>query len=80
MPGKPAPAVFLAIADVLKVPPTQCLVIEDAMAGVEAAQRASMKCLAVTTTNPPEVLAFADRVVDDLSTVTLPDLVTMMAK
>ena len=80
LPGKPDPAVFLAIAELLDVRPSQCLVIEDAVAGVKAAQRAGMKCLAVTTTNPPEVLAFADQVVDDLAAIALPDLVTLMEK
>ena len=66
MPGKPDPAVFLAAARLLEAPPTACLVIEDSLAGVKAAKRAGMKCLAITTTNPPEQLAQADWIIAGL--------------
>jgi beta-phosphoglucomutase family hydrolase len=65
--GKPDPAVFLLAAQQLGVTPAECLVIEDAVAGVEAAMRAGMKCVAVLTTNPAEALAGADVVVKDLT-------------
>ena len=42
------------------------VVVEDAVAGVEAARRAGMKCIAVTTTNQAEALSAADIVVDRL--------------
>ena len=67
LPGKPDPAVFLEAASRLEVPPEGCLVIEDAIAGVQAAKSAGMKCIAVTTTNPPEKLAAADWVVENLT-------------
>mgnify|MGYP001815553887 CR=1 FL=1 len=63
MPGKPDPALFLEVARRIDVPPTRCVVVEDAIAGVEAAKRAGMSCIAVTTTNPEEVLRAADVVV-----------------
>lgn len=66
MPGKPEPAIFLKVARLLDVPPEDCVVVEDAVAGVEAAKRAGMKCIAVTTTNPAEALSAADIVVDRL--------------
>ncbi len=66
MPGKPDPAVFLDAARRLGVSPKRCVVIEDAVSGVEAARRAGMKCIAVTTTNPREALQAADIVVDRL--------------
>lgn len=55
--GKPDPQVFLAAAAKLQVPPAVCVVVEDAAAGVEAAHRAGMKCVAVsrTTTLPGDV-------------------------
>ena len=67
LPGKPDPAVFLLAANKLDVSPHDCLVIEDSIPGLEAARRAAMHCIAVTTTNPPEALAQADIVVSTLA-------------
>jgi len=69
MPGKPDPSVFIHSARMLGVGADNCIVIEDAIAGVEGALRAGMKCIAVTTTNPAEVLAQADHVVESLHLV-----------
>jgi beta-phosphoglucomutase family hydrolase len=66
LPGKPDPAVFLKAAQAIGVAPERCVVVEDAVAGVEAAGRGGMKCIAVTTTNPAEVLKAADIVVRSL--------------
>jgi len=72
--GKPSPQIFLLAAEKLKVKPAGCLVIEDAIAGVAAAGRAGMKCLAVTNSHPMEALRAADMVVDSLEKVGLVDL------
>ena len=40
--GKPAPDVFLYVASEMKVPPEECLVIEDSATGVEGAKAAGM--------------------------------------
>ena len=48
--GKPDPEVFLRCAELIGVPPEQCVVFEDAFYGIEAAKRAHMKAVAVTTT------------------------------
>lgn len=69
--GKPDPAVFLLAAKLLDVDPARCLVIEDSIAGVEAAKRAGCCCLAVLTTNPAEALTLADLIVQDLSRFTI---------
>ncbi|OEU96591.1 HAD family hydrolase [Streptomyces oceani] len=45
--GKPEPDVLLAAARRLDVTPADCVVLEDAPPGVEAARRAGMRCLAV---------------------------------
>jgi beta-phosphoglucomutase family hydrolase len=66
LPAKPEPAVFLLAAQRIGATPAKCIVIEDSIAGVEAARRAGIKCLAVTTTNPPEALQHADWVVKGL--------------
>jgi beta-phosphoglucomutase len=69
--GKPAPDIFLAAAAALGVPPTRCLVIEDAPAGVAAAHAGGMRCLAVRRAGQadPPALASADLVVDSLTEV-----------
>lgn len=65
--GKPEPEVFLTAAEKLAVPPARCAVVEDAVAGVEAAKRAGMAAVGLTGTTTREALAAqADRVVDSL--------------
>jgi sugar-phosphatase len=54
--GKPNPDVYLKAAAGLGVAPADCLVIEDAPAGVEAARAAGMKVVALTTTHRLEEL------------------------
>jgi len=66
LPGKPQPDTFLKAASLINVPPAQCVVIEDSVAGVEAARRAGMKCIAVTTTNPASKLSTAELIVESL--------------
>jgi beta-phosphoglucomutase family hydrolase len=72
--GKPDPQVFLLAAQRLGVNPANCLVIEDAVAGVAAAKRAGMYCLAVTSTHPRQKLRGADLIVDTLEKVTIEDI------
>lgn len=66
LPGKPHPDIFLKAATTLRVDPENCIVIEDAVTGVEGAKQAGMKCIAVTTTNPASQLAKADLIVEHL--------------
>lgn len=73
--GKPSPQGFLLAAKKLEVDPKNCVVIEDAVAGVTAAKRAGMKCMAVTNTHPKISLTEADLVVDTLEAVSVNDLV-----
>ena len=55
--GKPDPEIFLTAASRLGADPAACLVFEDAPYGLEAAHRAGMQAVALTTTFPPERLA-----------------------
>jgi beta-phosphoglucomutase family hydrolase len=71
MPGKPDPMVFMEAARRLGVPPQCCVVVEDGLPGLQAARRAGMRCIAVTTTHPASALLSADRVVESLED--LPD-------
>jgi HAD superfamily hydrolase (TIGR01509 family) len=61
--GKPAPDIFLRTAELLKVPPQRCCVIEDSKPGVAAALAADMEVIAITNTHPAEELQHATRVV-----------------
>ncbi len=64
LPGKPEPDVFLEAASQLNVPAAGCVVFEDSIAGVSAAKAAGMACIAITSTNPPELLQKADLIIE----------------
>jgi beta-phosphoglucomutase len=65
--GKPDPEVFLKAAEKLGVEPGRCAVVEDSLAGLEAARRAGMTPIGLTGTFPRERLAeTAALVVDSL--------------
>ena len=67
---KPDPEIYLTAASRLGVQPAECVVFEDAKAGIEAARRAGMKVVAVATTLTREVLETetdADAVIDDFT-------------
>ena len=68
--GKPDPSIFLLAAERLGIAAADCVVIEDALVGIEAARRAGMPVLAVGTTNPIEALGSADAAVADMTQVT----------
>lgn len=69
--GKPHPEVFLRAAEAMRLAPAQCIVIEDAVIGVEAARNAGMKVVAVAQIMSREALAGADMVVDDFTEVSV---------
>ena len=54
--GKPDPDVYLTAAARLEVIPSDCIVVEDAPAGIDAARAAGMRVLALTTTHPATML------------------------
>ena len=57
---KPDPEIFLLAAEKLGLSPSECLVVEDAVNGVEAAKAAGAKCLALTTSFRTDELDGAD--------------------
>jgi len=69
--AKPNPEVFLKGAEKLKVLPEQCVVFEDAIAGIEAAQNANMYSVGI---GEPETLGFADLVIPGFDGFTLSKL------
>lgn len=50
--GKPAPDLFLLAARRMGVPPEQCLVFEDSLLGITAAERAGMGAVLVASRDP----------------------------
>ncbi len=77
--GKPHPDIFLEAARRLGVAPADCVVFEDAPLGVEAARRAGMKAVALTTTLPAGAFAGFDNLIaiaPDFTTLALADLTT----
>jgi HAD superfamily hydrolase (TIGR01509 family) len=71
---KPAPDIFLAGAKQLGRQPGECVVVEDAVNGIQAAKAAGMRCLAVAQSFPADRLGAADLVRADVAEVTLEDL------
>lgn len=76
--GKPAPDVFLICAERLNLEPRNCIVIEDAPVGIEAARRANMSSIALTTTHPKVELNNADLIAKDLSYIKLEDIIKIL--
>ncbi len=72
--GKPSPQIFQLAARKLGVSAGESVVIEDAVAGVQAAKAGGMRCIAVTNTHPPASLAAADIIVDSLERIGLVEL------
>lgn len=70
---KPDPEIFLTAASRLGIAPEDCLVFEDAKAGIAAAKAAGMKVIALTTTHTREQLSPAepDLIVSDFTEVSL---------
>ena len=67
--GKPAPDIFLRAASELHMSADECIVIEDAVAGVQAAHAAAMRCIAVAGTRDLPGLRAAELMVHDLTEV-----------
>ena len=70
--GKPNPEIFLKAAKKLDVKPNNCVVIEDAFAGVQAAKAAGMKCIGYKNPNSgKQDLSDADLIVESFSELSL---------
>lgn len=76
--GKPDPAMFLVSAAKLGVEPANCIVFEDAIGGFEAAHRAGMVSIGITTVNSAADVLECDSVVEahaDFTVIEPADLV-----
>ena len=67
--GKPHPEPYLKGAELLGANPAECLVIEDAPAGIQSAHAGGMKVIALTSTYPASALRDADAVIGELTEI-----------
>jgi beta-phosphoglucomutase len=79
--GKPSPQVFLKAAIKLSIPPRGCVVVEDAVAGVEAAKAAKMAVIALATTRSRSDLAKAnaDLILDSIAEIKPKIIIELLA-
>lgn len=75
--GKPDPEVFLKGAAELGLEPAQCVVFEDAVAGIEAAKRGGMFAVGIGS---PDVLTQADLVIPSLEHLTVTELLSAVER
>jgi beta-phosphoglucomutase len=76
--GKPAPETFLKAARKLELSPGCCVVVEDAVQGVEAGQAAGMPVVAVTTTRDRAALSAANMIVNSLGELKAKDFASLL--
>lgn len=70
--GKPDPEIYLKTSELLGVTPTNCLVFEDAVVGIESAKAAGMNVIAISTTHERTELKNADFVIDSYTELLTP--------
>lgn len=80
--GKPDPALFLLAADAVSTPPAQCVVVEDAPAGIRAARAGGMTALGIARLGDAALLrqAGADLVVTSLDQIEVAGLAEGMLR
>lgn len=72
--GKPNPQIFLKAASDLNARPEDCVVFEDSLAGITAANAAGMKVVAITTAHPASELQNVNLVINDYAGLTVQKL------
>ncbi len=75
--GKPDPQIFLKAAADLHANPADCVVFEDSLAGIKAANAAGMKVVGITTAHPAADLQPSNLVIDDYTTLTVQKLAAL---
>jgi beta-phosphoglucomutase len=66
---KPFPDIYIKAAEKIRLKPEECLVVEDAVSGIEAAKSAGCRSLAVTSSFSKSLLSAADWICESLSNV-----------
>ncbi len=73
--AKPDPEVFLKAAKELRVKPGECIVFEDAEAGIEAAINGKFKCVGIGS---PKTLSKADYVISNFKNISFDDIIKQL--
>jgi beta-phosphoglucomutase-like phosphatase (HAD superfamily) len=77
---KPDPELFLLAAERMGIKPENCVVLEDAPNGVQAAKAAGAKCIAVINSTTADNLKEADFICDSLEQINLDMIVKLIEK
>jgi len=77
---KPDPELFLVAASRMGIDPANCIVIEDAPSGVQAAKTAGAKCIAVTNSTTAENLSQADLICDSIEQINIDTIIELITK
>ncbi|HEY2583230.1 MAG TPA: HAD family phosphatase, partial [Mucilaginibacter sp.] len=77
---KPNPQIFLKAAEKLDMPASKCVVFEDSLAGIKAANGAGMKVVAITTSHTAAELHPVDLVIHDYSELKVHKLAALFKK
>ena len=75
---KPAPDLFFLAAERIGIKPSNCVVIEDAPDGIQAAKATGAKCIAVTNSTSAENLCKADLVCDSLEQIDINSIIKLI--
>jgi beta-phosphoglucomutase len=77
--GKPNPQIFLKAAEEMKARPEDCVVFEDSLAGIKAANAAGMKVVGITTGHTADQLQPSSLVINDYTELTVQKLAALFA-
>jgi len=77
--GKPDPEPYLNAAKQIGLNPTQCIVMEDSLSGVQSGLNAGAKVIGLTTTHTPDELKECHLIIDHFEELTLTDLGRLFA-
>jgi beta-phosphoglucomutase family hydrolase len=77
--GKPSPAVYLKVAEMLQVNPAGCVVFEDTLSGIQAGLSAGMKVIGITTGLSKEEMQVlpVSAVIDNYQSLSLHDITSL---
>jgi len=76
---KPHPQIFLKAAEKLHMPPKKCVVFEDSLAGIKAANNAGMKVIGITTGHTAAELQPANMIINDYTELSVHKLAALFS-